>query len=199
MPMKRSFCIPMLCLLLLWSCKEDDDVLPNQQQRIVSFLTSGHSPRLVAAEDLEEDSQLAFYTVAGNSVYRYIESWYNPERANWPEVTATSKITITFRAYVFNFTAITDSTMPYFSNDPLLEQAYYEAGLTPGAWSFEPMALDMSSSDIINGLRLALLGCRRGDTVEAYMTYNMAYGDDKFGIIPLESPIAVFFTVDSVE
>ena len=61
------------------------------------------------------------------------------------------------------------------------------------------MALDMSSSDIINGLRLALLGCRRGDTVEAYMTYNMAYGDDKFGIIPLESPIAVFFTVDSVE
>lgn len=189
----------MLCLLLLWSCKEDDDVLPNQQQRIVSFLTSGHSPRLVAAEDLEEDSQLAFYTVAGNSVYRYIESWYNPERASWPEVTATSKITITFRAYVFNFTAITDSTMPYFSNDPLLEQAYYEAGLTPGAWSFEPMALDMSSSDIINGLRLALLGCRRGDTVEAYMTYNMAYGDDKFGIIPLESPIAVFFTVDSVE
>lgn len=197
--MKKIFSILLLCPLLLWSCKEDDDVLPNQQQRIVSFLTSSHSPRLVAAEDLEEESQLAFYTVAGNSVYRYIESWYNPDRENWPEVTAASKIAITFRAYVFNYTAITDSTMPYFSNDPLLEQAYYEAGLTPGAWSFEPMVLDMASSDIINGLRLALLGCRRGDTVEAYMTYNMAYGDDKFGIIPLQSPIAIFFTVDSVE
>lgn len=197
--MKSVFCLLLSCSLLFCSCKEDDDVLPQQQQRIVSFLTSSHSPRLVAAEDLEEESQLAFYTTLGHSVYRYIESWYNPDRANWPEVTATSKITITFRAYVFNYTGITDSTMPYFSNDPLLERAYYEAGLTPGAWTFEPLALDMASSDIIKGLRLALLGCRRGDSVEAYMTYNMAYGDDKFGIIPLQSPIAVFFTVDSVE
>ncbi|MDE5621505.1 MAG: hypothetical protein K2I59_00740, partial [Alistipes sp.] len=66
--MKKIFSILLLCPLLLWSCKEDDDVLPSQQQRIVSFLTSSPSPRLVAAEDLEEESQLAFYTVAGNSV-----------------------------------------------------------------------------------------------------------------------------------
>ena len=31
------------------------------------------------------------------------------------------------------------------------------------------------------------------------MTYNMAYGDDYFGIIPKESPIAWFFTVDAVD
>ena len=31
------------------------------------------------------------------------------------------------------------------------------------------------------------------------MTYNMAYGDDYFGLIPKESPIAWFFTVDAVD
>ena len=70
-------------------------------------------------------------------------------------------------------------------------------GLTPGAWSFEPLTLDMRG-DILNGLRHALLGCREGDIVEAYMTYNMAYGDKYVSTIPRESPVAWFFTVESV-
>lgn len=46
--------------------------------------------------------------------------------------------------------------------------------------------------DILNGLRHALLGCREGDIVEAYMTYNMAYGDKYVSTIPRESPVAWF-------
>ena len=38
-----------------------------------------------------------------------------------------------------------------------------------------------------------------GDVVEAYMTYNMAYGDKYVSTIPRESPVAWFFTVESVE
>ena len=39
-----------------------------------------------------------------------------------------------------------------------------------------------------------------GDRVEAYMTYNMAYGDKTYlYFIPKESPVAVFFSVDKVE
>ncbi|MFQ7503174.1 MAG: hypothetical protein ACLRMJ_08855 [Alistipes finegoldii] len=38
----------------------------------------------------------------------------------------------------------------------------------------------------------ALLGCREGDYVESYMTYNMAYGDINFSTIPKESPVAYF-------
>lgn len=198
--MKRLIAILLLTSSLLAGCKQDDEILPDQQKRIVSFLTSSHSPRLVSADDLEEDSQLPFYTVAGDAVYRYIESYYNPDRTNWPEVTETSKITLTFRAYLFaGFSAITEQTMPYYTNDPQLEEAFYKAGLTPGEWSFEPLAVDMASADIINGLYLALVGCRQGDQVEAYMTYNMAYGDENFSIIPRESPVAIFFTVNSVE
>lgn len=200
MPMKRLLAILLLAPWLLAGCEQDDDVLPEQQRRIVAFLTSSHTPRLVAEADLEESSQLPFYTVAGDAVYRYIGSYYNPDRVNWPEVNENSIVTITFRAYLFTgYSAVTDQTMPFFSNDPDLEQAFLNTGLTPGEWSFEPLRVDMGDTDIIKGLHLALLGCRQGDQVEAYMTYNMAYGDKNFSIIPRESPVAIFFTVNSVE
>ena len=56
----------------------------------------------------------------------------------------------------------------------------------------------MRHPGIIKGMADALLGCREGDAVEVYMTYNMAYGDALINFIPEQSPIAVFYTIDSV-
>ena len=134
---------------------------------------------------------IAFYNIDG---------YYDPERASRPEVTASSKVTITFRAYVFTFSNITDSTFPFYSNDASLRAAYEELGLTVdgGVWSFEPLTIEMGGG-ILNGIRTALLGCRERDYVEAYMTYDVAFGGKNFSTIPRESPIAFFFTVQSVE
>lgn len=196
---KLSAILLALPLVLCGACSEEEETLPQQRERIVSYLTSTHSPTLVAESAVDTESQQAFYTTSGNPVYRYIDNYYDPARPGRTEVTASSKVTITFRAYVFNFANITDSTFPFYSNDPLLKSAYEEMGLTSGAWSFEPLQIDMRSGNIIKGLRLALLGCRQGDEVEAYMTYNMAYGDTNFSTIERESPLAWFFTVDAVE
>lgn len=197
-------------LLLLGSCsKEDEDVLLKQKERMISYLESTHNPRLVAEMEVEEGVEQPFYTVVGDGAYRYIDGYYNPDRPNRKEVTAQSKVTITFSAYLFNFTNITTDgsriTLPYYSNNPLYEELFYRpveeggAGLTPGAWSFEPLVIDLKSASIIEGLRLALIGCRERDRVEAYMTFNMAYGDHYLNIIGREQPIAYFFTVDTVE
>ncbi len=198
---KRIYRLLWLFLpLLLVGCSEDEDTLTNQRQRIVSFLTSSHIPRLVTANEVEEDSQLPFYTMHGMDVYRYISSFYNHDRSNWPEVTPTSKVPLTFRLYEFAYSAITDATVPFYTNDPLYEYMFYEElGLTPGVWSFEPVTIDLATDRILNGWRLALIGCRGGDDVEAYLTFNEAYGDEYFSVIPKESPVAVFFTIDSVE
>ena len=197
--MKRLLIIWCLALpVLFWGCSQEEDILPEQRQRIVSYLEQTHSPTLIPDTSLEEGSQLPYYTVSGSTVYRYITNIYDPDRANRAEVGETSRVAITFRAYVFTFSTITDSTFPYYSNDPLLRSAYLELGLTEDAWSFEPLTLDMRG-DILKGLRYALLGCREGDEVEAYMTYNMAYGDANFSTIPRESPVAWFFTVEAVE
>lgn len=191
----------LAALLLLAGCSQEEETLPNQRNSIVSFLTSMHAPQLISEEAVAEspDENPPFYTAKGNTVYRYISNYYDSGRASRAEVKSGSRVSITFRAYVFSMRNITDSDMPFFTNDPDLEQALYEAGLTPGVWKFEPMELTLGQSGIIKGLELALLGCRQGDEVECYMTYNMAYGDTNFASIPRESAVAIFFTVNGVD
>ena len=191
----------LAALLLLAGCSQEEETLPNQRNSIVSFLTSTHAPQLISEEAVAEspDENPPFYTAKGNTVYRYISNYYDSGRASRAEVKSGSRVSITFRAYVFSMRNITDSDMPFFTNDPDLEQALYEAGLTPGVWKFEPMELTLGQGGIIKGLELALLGCRQGDEVECYMTYNMAYGDTNFATIPRESAVAIFFTVNGVD
>lgn len=191
----------LAALLLLAGCSQEEETLPNQRNSIVSFLTSTHAPQFISEEAVAEspDENPPFYTAKGNTVYRYISNYYDSGRASRAEVKSGSRVSITFRAYVFSMRNITDSDMPFFTNDPDLEQALYEAGLTPGVWKFEPMELTLGQSGIIKGLELALLGCRQGDEVECYMTYNMAYGDTNFATIPRESAVAIFFTVNGVD
>lgn len=182
-------------------CSEEQDLLTEQRQKLVSYLESTHSPQLVPQSEVGEGEQLAFYTVeGGNSVYRYIDGYYDPGRPSRAEVTATSKVTIVFRAYVFNYANITDSTFPFYSNDVSLKAAYEELGLTVdgGVWTFDPLTVEMDGG-ILKGIYHALLGCRERDYVEAYMTYDAAFGDKYFSTVPRESPIAFFFTVESVE
>ena len=105
---KRSILLSGLFVLMmcLAGCSDDEDVQPAQKERIVSFLTGTHAPRLVAEENLEEGSNQPYYTVSGDAVYRYITDIYNPDRVNWPEVTPASTVKITFRAYVFTYANI---------------------------------------------------------------------------------------------
>ena len=199
--MKRLLAILFAALpVLLAGCSQEEDTLSDQRDKLVSYLERTHSPALVIDTSLEEGSQLPYYTVSGNTVYRYVKNAYDPDRENRTEVGENSTVTITFRAYAFTYSNITDSTFPFWSNDPLLMSAYEDLGLTVsnGGWTFEPLRLEMRG-DILKGLRHALLGCREGDEVEAYMTFNMVYGDTYFSTIPRESPVAWFFTVDAVE
>ena len=202
----RYLTLMIAAILALTACsKEDEDLLPKQREQMIKYLETTHAPRLVAENVVEAGTEQPFYTALGSTVYRYIDGYYNPDRASRTEVTATSKVTITFSAYLFNFQNIqTDGsriTMPFYSNDPILKELFFseEGGLTPGAWSFEPLVIDLAHGEVIKGLRLALIGCRAQDRVEAYMTYNMAYGDDYLNIIEKEQQIAYFFTIQKVE
>lgn len=204
--MMRTLIITCAALLTLAACsKEDEDVLIKQRERMVQYLESTHSPRLVAEEAVEVGTEQPFYTMFGQTAYRYIDGYYNPDRAERAVVTEESVVTIVFSAYAFNFQNIqTDGsviTMPFYSNDPQLEELFFsdEVGLTPGAWSFEPQVIDLKRDQLIEGLRLALIGCRARDRVEVYMTYNMAYGFHYLNIIEKEQPIAFFLTIKSVE
>ena len=104
--MSRLFISIFAALVLLAGCSDEEDILPTQKTKIVSYLTGTHSPKLVAYEELEEGSDEPYFTTSGNAVYRYIAGINNPDRVNWTEVTRTSKVTVTFSAYVFTFANI---------------------------------------------------------------------------------------------
>ncbi len=202
MRMKKLLAILLLAAMVPAACSKDEDVLPQQRDKIESFLKSSHRPSLAPESEIEpsEAGNVSnYYSEFGDKVYRYIYNVNDPARADRREVTETSVATITFKLYVFTYSVVPDTRLPEYSNDKSLKLDYENSGLDISNWPFEPLAVDMSHTDILNGLHLALLGCREGDAVEAYMTYNMAYGDDHFGIIPRESPIYIYFTVDSVE
>lgn len=203
--MRRLLFIAAAVLALVACSKENEDVLQKQRERMVQYLESTHSPRLVAEAAVESGTEQPFYTTFGTSTYRYIDGYYNPDRASRTIVTEQSAVTITFSAYAFNFQNIqTDGnrvTMPFYSNDPLLKELFFseEVGLTPGAWDFEPLVIDLKHDELLKGLRQALIGCRERDRVEVYMTYNAAYGNDYMNTVEKEQPIAYFFTVKAVE
>lgn len=187
---------------VLSGCSKNDDLIPNQQQSIVGFLTGSHQPRLLSEEDARNslDENPPYYTQAGNTAYRYIADSYNPDRLTRKEVAAGDAVTITFRAYIFEGRAIGATTIPYYTNDPSLRTAYEQSGLDPQYWTFEPLRIVLGETPILKGVEISLAGCREGDAVEVYMTCNMAYGDKKeIGVIPKQSPIAFLFTIDSVE
>ena len=115
MPMKRLLVISFFVVAALsCGCSQEEDTLSNQREKLVSYLERTHSPALVAESSLEEGSQLPYYSVAGNTVCRYIKNVYDPNRVGQPEVGEHSTVSITFRAYVFAFSNISDSTFPFW-------------------------------------------------------------------------------------
>ena len=52
--MKRLIICLSAALVSLAGCSDDEDIQPAQKEKIVSFLTGTHAPRLVAEENLEE-------------------------------------------------------------------------------------------------------------------------------------------------
>ena len=89
MPMKRLITLLSVALpVLLSSCSDEEDILPEQRGKIVSYLERTHTPTLVSEAGADEEGQLPFYTTAGSTVYRYIINYYRPNRESYPAVTA---------------------------------------------------------------------------------------------------------------
>ncbi len=198
----REINILVLALSLACACSSDDwDTLEDQREDIVEFLTEDHDPLLIAESDLEDqlEDDLPFYSTFSNTAYRYIEDYYNEDRLLKTEATKGDTLELTFWCYDFSsFVAPSDSYL-YYTNDPSYESALAEAGLNTEYWSFEPLKIVLGDGDILNAIETSLLGCREGDKVEIYLTYNIAYGSNWIGVTTLESPIAFVCTIDSIE
>lgn len=188
-----------MCLILAVGCGDDVDVADTQRTNIERYLTSSHVPRLINIEDVENSLERnpAFYERIDYSIYRYIATYYDEGRAAKPAIKQGDEVVLTFTAYVFSGTTPTLS-LAYLSNDASVISALSEAGLNAEYWEAEPLTIKIGETNIIKGVSTSLIGCRAGDVVEAYMTLDAAYEDNVVGVVPKESAVAWYYTIESV-
>lgn len=188
-----------MCLALAVGCSDDDEQITSQRSEIVRFLTSTHVPRLVAEEDKESslEAEPPFYEKLNQDLYRYVANYYDSNRSSRTMVDKGDQVSLTYTAYIFR------GGMPrvdnvYISNDTAVISQLKQAGLNTEYWSAEPLVVTLGESNIIKGVSQSLVGCRQGDQVEVYMTFEEAYEDKVVGIVPHKSAVAWFYTIDAV-
>lgn len=197
----KAILLSLLSLLVVGCNGLDTELLESEQKKMISFLTSKHNPRLIAesevAESLEENP--AFYSEVGRYAYRYIQDYYNANRASQVVLKQGDRIAITFWCHDFSSYSVPSNGNLYFTNDEQFRQGLTESGLNVEYWSFEPKIVTLGAGDILSNIEGALVGCRVGDTVEVYLSSNLAYGDKWVGVTNLEAPMAFVCKIISVE
>lgn len=187
-------------LLFSVACGDEAvDVAETQRNSIVSYLTSSHSPRLINKKDVGQalEKNPPFYEQVEYNTFRYIDDYYNPERESRVQVTEGDEVELTFTAYIFSGSKPAVSAI-YLTNDQVQIDALQNTGLNVEYWKAEPLRVKIGQTNIIKGVEVSLIGCREDDSVEVYMTLDAAYGDDVVGVVPLESSVVWYYTIDKV-
>lgn len=192
----KKFFIILFLLPLLVGCKQEDTLL-TERDNIEKYLTS--SRRMVAEEDLGTviENNPPFYNVFGRYAYRHIVNYYDTEREEKPIVEWGDNLQIRFNAYTFTGSEPSLSAI-YLSNVPeVIEQLGKKSDNTL-AWSSEPLHIKLGTTKILKGVESVLPGCHEADSVQVYMTSNLAYGDEIIGVIPKQSMIAWYLKIEKV-
>ena len=190
----------MLAIALLsLSCSNDTDTtLASQQKAIESYLTGSHKPRLIEEINIPDaiEDEPQFYTHWELNVFRYISTYYDEGRDQRPMIERGTMFDIKYTAYIFKSGAPSIAEM-YATNDSEKIKELYKGYDDENMWSTEPMRITLGRDAIVGGLELALEGCREGDKLEVYLTYDAAYGKKYMGMVPSKS--AVMWEIEILE
>lgn len=192
------FLLVVLCLSYVVGCNDVDEIVGKQREDIERYLTSTHAPRLVSAEQAEQDGSRDFYDIFELNTYRYIATYYDEGRDAKVEVEYGDELNLSLTAYVFTG-SVPRAEAVYFTNEETMIARLAELGLNTEYWTTDPVVIKLGDTNIIKGVEQSLLGCREGDRVEVYMTLETAYESEAVGIVPSNSSVVWIFTITSVE
>jgi hypothetical protein len=197
MAVMRRICYTLLAMVLFATGCNKEDMTFAQHEQIVKYLTS--TLGLIAEEELGGviESQPKFYSTFDRYTYRYVVSYYDEGRDERAKVRQGSTVEFHFDAYV-----IKDGrpTTIYWSNtQSTYDEFRKENPNFTVDWSLEPLRVKVGTTSMLRGLELALPGCREKDSVQVFMTYNMADGKNIVGQVPKNSAVAWYMKIDKVE
>ena len=195
MAMKKFLTI-LILLATLAGCKQEDTLL-SERDKIEKYLTS--SRRMVADTELGNviEDNPAFYSVFGRYAYRHIVNYYEAGREDRPVVAWGDRLEIRFDAYIFTGSEPSTSAIYWSNNTETIQELGKKSGNTLD-WSTEPLTITLGTTAILEGLERALPGCHEGDSVQIYMTSNLAYGKHLVGVVPKNSMVAWYIKIEKV-
>ena len=193
---KRLLMILPLVLLLFVGC-DHEDLLLSERDKIEKYLTSSRG--MVAEADLGSviEDNPTFYSVFDRYAYRHIVNYYDAGRENLAEVKMGDELELRFNAYTFTGSEPSLSAL-YWSNVEEQILKLQQQSDSKLEWSIEPLKVRLGETDMIEGLELALEGCREKDSVQVYMTSNLAYGRKNLGSVPKNSMVAWYMKIEKV-
>lgn len=186
---------------ILCSCDDNSDVNSEQEEDIVSYLTSTHSPKLVTQTEALSSlvPETPFYTKTGSTTYFYIEDYYNAERETKTEIVNGSTVELTFALYDFTDTATPSLSTILYTNDSDMKSSLESEGFNVLYWDFNPIEIVIGRGDLFSSVEKLMIGCYEGDILEFYLTTNEAYGDTMIGVTAEDTSVALFCEILKVE
>ena len=194
---KRYLMMLPLLLLSLVGCDKEDIIL-SERDTIEKYLTS--TRRMVAEEEVGSvvEEEPLFYSTFGRYAYRHIVNYYEEGRDERTEVAWGDELELRFNAYVFTGSEPSISSL-YWSNVEEVIISFQQQSNSELIWSSEPLRVKLGTTDIIEGLEMTLPGCREGDSVQVYMTSGLAYGSKNLELVPKNSMVAWYMTIEKVK
>lgn len=112
------------------------------------------------------------------------------------ELTARGKADILYAGYVFSGSSLTNSNMFTTNNMDFALSTKWDVS---DSTVFTPLTVDLTDKGLIDGLRFGLEGVKEGEECYILFSGKHAFGKNKNGTIPANSPLAYRVWVQSVE
>ncbi len=178
--MKRTLIFALLTTVLLSCTKENREMMySSQETKIESFVNS----QLKSNPDMK-------VVYNGGSVRLVLNA------GEGVELNARGKVSIYFAGYDFSSGSINASKLFATNNYDFALSSGWEM---PDESIYEPLLVDIADDNVIEGLRSGLTGVQEGEECYILFSGKHAFGKDKNGTIPANSPLAFRIWVESIE
>ena len=192
----KKFLSILFLLAFMVSC-EKEDLLLSERDKIEKYLTSSRNMVVESEVGNVIQDNPPFYNVFDRYAFRHIINYYEEGRNEKPVVEWGDKIEIRFNAYTFTGSEPSQSAI-YWSNIPEVITALSQKTEGTLDWPTEPLTIELGKTEMLEGLEYTLPGCHEADSVQVYMTSNLAYGKNLVGVVGKNSMIAWYMKIEKV-
>ena len=192
----KKFLSILFLLAFMVSC-EKEDLLLSERDKIEKYLTSSRNMVVESEVGNVIQDNPPFYNVFDRYAFRHIINYYEEGRNEKPVVEWGDKIEIRFNAYTFTGSEPSQSAI-YWSNIPEVITALSQKTEGTLDWPTEPLTIELGKTEMWEGLEYTLPGCHEADSVQVYMTSNLAYGKNLVGVVGKNSMIAWYMKIEKV-